>query len=237
MTIPTYTVIADAEIDPEAPLTSSLFYRLRNNVCALLNVDPSDTNPSVSFQASRLAVSLSGVITMDGNPAYTIASNELQIATIGNSFEYITVQPITLDVGPSGVGSAGSFATFMQTAGYGGVYTPMTGHLFSDTSGAGSPTKPTFAVLSLELIYSGLVPTSLVMRLRDYTGTVTSTSLPIDNVYHNIGTNGTNCTWKAKVRATATQVFLQLQIDSNLYSGTFVHVELPIVTYKYASKA
>lgn len=50
MPVPSYTVIADSEIDPESPITSSLMFRLRDNVLSLLGVDPATPSPSLAPQ-------------------------------------------------------------------------------------------------------------------------------------------------------------------------------------------
>jgi hypothetical protein len=52
MAIPTYAVIADSEIDPESPLTSSLMFRLRDNILALLGIDPATPSPTMNIGES-----------------------------------------------------------------------------------------------------------------------------------------------------------------------------------------
>lgn len=54
MPVPTYQVIADNEIDPESPITSSLLFRLRDNWLAFFGLDPSTPSPTFTLPPSTL---------------------------------------------------------------------------------------------------------------------------------------------------------------------------------------
>lgn len=54
MPVPTYSVIADSEIDPESPITESLMRRLRDNVLAVLGIDPATPSPSFTLAPSYM---------------------------------------------------------------------------------------------------------------------------------------------------------------------------------------
>ena len=45
MSVPTFRQILDSEIDPESPLTSELFFALRDNFLAVLEIDSTDPAP------------------------------------------------------------------------------------------------------------------------------------------------------------------------------------------------
>lgn len=62
MAVPVYSVIADSEIDPESPATSSLFFRLRDNILSLLGIDPATVSPVVDgFPSAELSFLTLGV--------------------------------------------------------------------------------------------------------------------------------------------------------------------------------
>lgn len=52
MPVPSYNVITDAEIGIGKPMTSSLAFRLRDNVCALLGIDPATVSPAPTLPLS-----------------------------------------------------------------------------------------------------------------------------------------------------------------------------------------
>lgn len=98
MPIPSWNVIADSEIDPESPLTSSLMFRLRDNVLALLGVDPADPAPAFTIPASYMhpdtAASM-GCGTSSQNSTSTGA--EVIVAHINSSLETVEVIHALLD--------------------------------------------------------------------------------------------------------------------------------------------
>ena len=56
MPVPSYNLIADSEIDPESPLTSSLFFRLRDNWLAVFGIDNTDPAPAPALPPSVMKV-------------------------------------------------------------------------------------------------------------------------------------------------------------------------------------
>ena len=235
MTIPTYTVIADAEIDPEAPLTSSLFYRLRNNICALLGIDPSDTNPSVAFQASTLNTGSTGAMSAyaDGNTS-TVTSAEVIVSRIDATLEQVQTQAL-------GYNHPYNVANHLEIG-------PASIQLAIDNP-QNTPQKELTAVVSIDVPYTGLTPDSVDVTL-DFvdvlTGSVSSgsVSLPLDNAWHDVydlthNASGEHARVQGKARATSTDVYLQLRADVVKVDTQYPYasVNLNVRRTEYASKA
>lgn len=66
MTVPTYSVIANSEIDPESPITTSLVTRLRDNPLALFQIDPATSTPTATVPGQQIYINkTAGTYTND----------------------------------------------------------------------------------------------------------------------------------------------------------------------------
>lgn len=95
MPVPSYQVILDNEIDPESPGTSSLFFRLRDNVLAILGIDPAEANPVMQMPPSQLVmddfVRSSFSMSTGGGGTRTNESAEFKISRIAAGVERVEV--------------------------------------------------------------------------------------------------------------------------------------------------
>lgn len=76
MPVPGYSVIDDNEIDPESPITSSLMFRLRDNILSILGIDNTDPAPVFTLPPSSLVNSLQTVYA-----TWTNSSNATETIT------------------------------------------------------------------------------------------------------------------------------------------------------------
>lgn len=93
MAVPTYNPIADSEIDPESPITSSLMRRLRDNFLALFGIDPTDPAPVIGLPPSYITSVTDGVMSAQGGAgaSTTFTSNEIEISDTTYQLESIFV--------------------------------------------------------------------------------------------------------------------------------------------------
>lgn len=94
MTVPAWSRIFDSEIDPESPLTSSLITRLRDNVLAILNIDPADPAPVFTIPPSVLKIAQSGLLTAhltSSATSDTMTTSEVIISTIAEDVEVLKI--------------------------------------------------------------------------------------------------------------------------------------------------
>jgi len=87
MPVPSYNVIADSEIDPESPITSSLMFRLRDNVLAILSIDPADPAPVFTIPPSRQAVESALVPSVGFSKNATVTGAEIIVSAVADDVE------------------------------------------------------------------------------------------------------------------------------------------------------
>lgn len=88
MPIPSYSPIADNEIDPESPITSSLLFRLRDNILSILGIDPSNPSPVFTLAPSAL---VTDTATVADEAQTNVDTRELSaiVSRDGNACEYV----------------------------------------------------------------------------------------------------------------------------------------------------
>jgi len=214
MPIPTYSVIADNEIDPESPLTTWLMFRLRDNALAVLGIDPADPAPVFTIPPSVQEAAGAGVLFASGSGA-TATTAEFVISEIADDVEW-------LELSNDGDNTTGSLVphSFQRDS----TPTMIDGYMFDG-----------YNIHSIDVVYSLGVPTGVRFRVGQTrvigtsTRATTDTTVTLTNTYQGIGG-----ILSAKCRATASQVFLTLRVAAG---GAFTTVCVPFTRRSFKSKA
>ena len=99
MSIPLWSPIADSEINPEAPITSSLMYRLRDQWAAFFGVDPTNPiQPAFVLPPSQMEVVGRDIVQCGG---YVTNSAEYTIADLNNQIEINEIIPLPYTTDPN----------------------------------------------------------------------------------------------------------------------------------------
>lgn len=216
MPIPTYSVIDDNEIDPESPLTTSLMFRLRDNVLAVLGIDPADPAPVFTIPPSVEKAEGVGVFFAQGYGASDTTAEQI-VSVIADDVEWIEL------------GNAG----YAGAIGGAGVLPHIGAHDNTPELNTG------YNISLIEVLYSASVPTGV--RIVAHWAAITATpsspaittydvTITLANTYQNVISG----IMDAKARATATEVYLQLRRDAG---GLQTYIMVPFNRRSFKSKA
>jgi hypothetical protein len=235
MTVPTWSKIFDSEIDPESPITSSLIFRLRDNICAVLGIDPASvTVPTVPYPQSQLSSEIPSLFAVQ-LPSSPATSSENLIINIAAAMEKSDIAPSEL--------IPEELATRYGCA-----------HLYIGLDGGGSGLLYNeYFIGAPKLVYAAGVPDSVAIPFRRnttrvntayYSGTLDAAtgtiSLPLDNAYHTIAsaeTSGSGYIMQAKARATSTDIYLQFRCDKPSGTSSWGEVHFMHTRHAYEAKA
>jgi hypothetical protein len=227
MPIPTWSVIADNEIDPESPITTSLMFRLRDNVLAVLGIDPADPAPVFTIPPSTQQAELNDTFWATG-AGVAITTAEMIVSVVADDVEWVEL--------------AHSGMFFTNDVPLGGV-APHVGSktAFSDTGGVNHAYLIVAVELSLiDVIYSGGVPTGVRICSRQVEGTVVNEDdviVTLANTWQTILPDIISTSdLQAKARATSTEVYLQLRVNGSMASGSGF-ISIPFNRRSFRSKA
>jgi hypothetical protein len=220
MPVPSWNPILDNEIDPESPITASLMQRLRDNICAVLGIDPlSPTVPTVPYPPSQLACVAEAEFYAAAGASTT---SEIVVSDLAEPFEKIDLESTRSEV---------SNLTDPDIP-YNRVGFLLDGHFtYANQNGVLNLETCWWMVTPPKIVYVSGSPDSLQMRIRRVGGNTavapsTSTiSIPLDNTYHNY------TVFDAKARATSTDVYLQLR------SKGLISINFHMRRYAYRTKA
>jgi hypothetical protein len=200
MPIPTYSVIADSEIDPESPITTSLMFRLRDNVLAILGIDPATPSPVFTIPPSTLEA-VGPDCMFDQGYGATVTTNEVVVSVIADDVEWVELMQDVVTVGPTG--------DVLAHLGY---------HNNTPLIIVG------WNLQLIDVIYASGAPTGVrIMASRisitAAVGSPTRTSYDVTITLANTFQTVISGVLTAKARATATDVYLQLRlVDGGLQS-------------------
>jgi hypothetical protein len=189
MPVPSYAVIADSEIDPESPVTSSLMFRLRDNILAILGIDPSDPTPTFTLSPSLLQL----VETTTLVAAAGTDTAEARISHLADSVEENLIASL----------SANPYSVHIESTGGAGVL-----NLKIDGAdvhyASGSPDGITITATQIGARTIG--GTGPLNGLTAYQ--TTNYLVPSDNAWHVLVNDGAVNTFQVKCRATSTDLYL-----------------------------
>jgi hypothetical protein len=238
MPVPSYTPIADSEIDPESPITSSLIQRLRDNWLSLFGIDPSDPAPVIGLPSSILGVGSTGRWNAWVQSGGTTSAEEI-ISVILDSVEWMELRH------SASSGMSDNPASTLTNNG--NVHPHFSfGTPYSDYTTIGGGIYQIFTNVRLvQTIYSSGNPTGVRIVLDetihyvDGGGTlnVTQTShdvtVPLTNTFVTIRTS-TFGTIQAKARALSGQVLLTWNASS---AATGIVIDIPFNRRVFVNKA
>lgn len=221
MPVPSWTAIPDSMVAPEAPVSSDLMTRLRDQWASFLGVDPTSvTQPPFALPASYQKVETSDFLSATGGLGATITTGEALVATIADDVEDIQV------------------SNFQNTAydNTGRVeFDTLSGNFLAYKSSA-TTVGPNAAIMTaMSVDYTAGAPVSMTFWLIQSDGSFVSTTVTANNTYQTILTVG-SITLEAKVRLTSTQVFLTLRSPA-VSASHHAEIRLPFVTKSFQSKA
>lgn len=225
MPVPSWTAIPDSMVAPEAPVSSDLMTRLRDQAASVLGYDPTQVSaPTFTLPKSKLEITQNNLLyaTHSFTATTTSVTSEIIISSVDDAVETIDVQPYLL----SSV-NGGNMAAFVA------ANEPLLGHMFTNQSGGGW-----IQFTAINVPYTAGSPDSVDITLTDENGTGLSTvSLPLDNSWYNLhGSYGT-ISFQGRARATSTDVYLTLRaLAGGTGAGIFTTIALPIITRKFLSK-
>jgi hypothetical protein len=228
MPIPTWSVIADNEIDPESPITTSLMFRLRDNVLAVLGIDPADPAPVFTIPPSTERAELASSWYASGSSGALTAAEQI-VSVIDDDVEWIELghdafwQNVTASYNVGGVcPHVGSFDGITEH----GIFYAMEVTLVDVLYSAGVPTGVRVVVNSKE--HTGSF--TFVREVYDVTITLANTW---QTIFPNMGS--TSSDFQGKARATSTEVYLQLRITGAIDQTDFI--DIPFNRRSFKSKA
>jgi hypothetical protein len=232
MPIPTWSVIADNEIDPESPITTSLMFRLRDNVLAVLGIDPADPAPVFTIPPSVAKAELNDIFYAAASGA-AVATAEMIVSVLADDVEWI-------ELAHSGYQATDDVPDLTV----GGV-SPHVGSLSLPGSGNPSALVGSTELSLIDVIYSSGVPTGVRIASRTkravystsaWTISAADVTVTLANTWQTIHANFSGSVdLQAKARATATEVYLQLRTNAGIYSRDFI--DIPFNRRSFKSKA
>lgn len=222
MPVPTWTPIPDSMVAPEAPVSSDLMTRLRDQWASVFGFDPtSPTQPPFTLPASTEVAS--GTLFFQGQAYSTsFTTSEYIISVVSDPVEWLELENIA--GAPYGNGSS---ATEWK----------MIPH-FIDTNNS----QVVIAAVNLTLvdvIYSAGAPTGVRIRgcgdsaVGSGSSTMFDVTVPLTNTYTTlVAISGGNL--QAKARATSTDVYLQMRHTNPSFQAA---IRVPMNRRVFASKA
>jgi len=223
MPVPSYNLIADSEIDPESPITSSLMFRLRDNWMSVFGIDTTDPAPAPALPPSFQTMQYEYDWFASGSGNGTFTASEYIVSTIASTaIEDIQItggrwsQTTIVDTSPNPVGPGGHFRIVSYTAGP--EYNAGAGH----------------SVCGIHVVYSSGNPTSV--RVATTAGSANITLANTWQAVASFSTGGTTYAIQAKARATASEVYLQFRMVIS-GSNSVTSLSIPGCLKKYVPKA
>lgn len=221
MPVPTWSAIPDSMVAPEAPVSSDLMTRLRDQWASFMGVDPEAVSqPAFTLPASYQKPELEGLFSANGSLASPITTSEIQVATVADDVEDIVT------------------GTYMGTV-YDSVDTNwdgLCGNVFTYKSSATTIGPNVATLVSMGVNYSAGAPTGMTFKFNTSDGGFISATVTSNNTYQNIFTAASGVALEGKVRTTSTQVFLTLRCTQG--SGAYMAlIRVPFVTKSFKSKA
>ncbi len=120
MTIPTYRLIADSEVDPESPVTSSLMFALRDNFLAVFGFDSTANPPVFGVPLTRV---VRGYAALSSTPTnWSIPAGKYKAS-------------LTIEYSDANTGAGNFSANTLE-----GIMEIKSGGLFTDCFSTGVPT-------------------------------------------------------------------------------------------------
>jgi hypothetical protein len=195
MPVPSYNLIADSEIDPESPLTSSLFFRLRDNWLAVFGIDNTDPAPAPALPPSVQKTALVVFAASSTSIGAVMTTAEHIVSTIAEAIETVDVVPGII-LSPLHSNDSNSATTSVCL-----FHRPTTGDPWS--------LWKAYDVSSIEVQYASGAPTGV--RVNDVA------TLTLANTWQTIASNifATGHNLEGKARADSDFVYLQLRINSS----------------------
>lgn len=226
MPVPAYSVIADTEIDPESPLTSSLMFRLRDNALSILGVDPADPTPVFTIPPSIQSVEEYFRFAASGGAgsSSTFTTAENIVSKLADDVE---------DLQMGGIEARDTIGGSAST-----IFNAARGNLCHSASNID---RVCYAIRLVSVIYSGGSPTGVRIIGDEISESTTAgwassfdVTVTLANTWQTLETDGT-VSFQAKARADSTDVYLQMR-------GTGVSVgwggvTLGVVRKSFQSKA
>lgn len=220
MTIPTYSRIDDSEIDPESPVTSSLMFRLRDNLLALLKIDIGETSPTFNIVPSILQIAdISQYIAAAAVGGTTLDTSEFIVSVRSAQCETIEI---------------GAVGALTET---GGAYPTPPSHFMGYQSTAGRFVRGTISAISA--VYSATVPSSVrvVGHMSANASPQFDVSLPLDNAFHTIKQGATTHEeLQGRARYDATNVYLTLRLLNDFNFTNKAGFHLPLTRKSFIQK-
>lgn len=207
MTTPAWAAIPDADVAPEAPLSSDLLTRIRNQAAAMLQYDPTSTGlPAFSLPASGIQVADTTLMfAKTSGPSSTVDTAEALVAHLA---EALNDNHIVNGVGDPLTGCPGSVSFF---------------------GGTGVANMGILHILDINVIYASGSPSALrifmdVPQAGANGGSPTTihsatspVDLPLDNAFHDMVTVEENSAdpyrvaLQGRARATSTDIYLTIR--------------------------
>lgn len=220
MSIPSYNLIPDSDIDPESPITSSLMFRLRDNWMSLFGIDTTDPAPAIKLPPSTQEQGQFSWHTATGGSGATVTSAESILSVITDDVEDWSLgQPYSApyDTGNSvRVYLASHFCTWHD-------------------NGAASIIAAWVGLAGVSVIYSSGNPTGVqihwVQEDSPASGTATIT---LANTFQTVRNSG-GIHVQAKARSDGTNVYIQFRLIASAPYKPVINV--PLVRKSFRSKA
>lgn len=202
MTVPVWAAIPDSMVAPEAPVSSDLMTRLRNQYAAFLGVDPTAVSqPPFALPASVAKVTSSDCFYAVGTLGTARTTSDMVVSNVADDNEDIQIQAYTPQTGVGIFGGAG-----------------LAGNIFMYTTEGGAQGPFVYTIQGIEVIYAALSATDIKFYITATNGSTSTVTIPIDNAYHNIIVRTFSNDFEyllGKAHVTSGQVFLQLKIDAH----------------------
>lgn len=238
MPIPSYSIIADNEIDPESPLTSSLMFRLRDNWMSVLGIDNTDPTPVFTIPSSVLHAESAPIFSATSTSATTLTSNEEIVSKIVDDVEFVTIEHgahtnyDTNDLEAETAVTTPHFTVgklYNSDSSDGDIASCANATLIDTIYSSGSPT-------GVRVVARGKIVTNLGAVAASWSGDVVIT---LANTWQTILTLGGGLglagTLQAKARSDVDNVYLQFRLTS--IASKPAHIELPFARRSFKSKA
>lgn len=237
MTVPAWAAIPDSMVAPEAPVSSDLMTRLRNQAASVLGYDPaSGSAPSFGLPTSTEDVSGIPVMSASGTGYSTITTGEIEISTVSASVEW--AEPRLVNFNFEIMDSLTGFIPGAQYANAANWYS------ICDLSGSSAgPFMTTWgSLLAIDVTYVAGAPTGVNLTVGYNAGngpnSIATVTITLANTWQTVcnhTVNGRTNTIQAKCRATSTTVYLQMRVTVS--SDVMFGICVPVVVRSFKSKA